>query len=274
MIYYKYHFSVNPVEPFSSLLQAQLGNMLFESFVDTPDGFDAYIAEKDMPLKVENIRLEGFPKVEVSYTKEKVEDQNWNEEWEKNFDPISIGDCHIRATFHPESTGFKHEIVIDPKMSFGTGHHQTTTMMVQFILEMDLKEKSILDMGAGTAVLAILSKMKGAGRTLAIDIDEWAYENAKENVHLNGYNDIAVEIGGAELLGTQSFDVILANINRNILLNDIKYYTRVLNKGGEILFSGFYQEDIPYIQQECEKNNLTFLEKKNINNWAALKFKS
>lgn len=273
MTYYKFQFTVSPLEPFGALLQAQLGEMLFETFVDTPDGFEAYIAEKDWDESITSIALEGFPDVAVSYTKALVKDQNWNEEWEKNFNPITIGDCHIRATFHPSLPDFKYEIVINPKMSFGTGHHQTTTMMLQLIQELEVKEQDVLDMGAGTAVLAILAKMKGSAKTTAIDIDEWAYENAVENVALNGFEDIVVKQGGAECLGSEKYNHIFANINRNILLADIQNYVKVLHPGGRLLLSGFYREDIPLIQAECEKYGLAFETKKNIDNWVAVQFK-
>jgi ribosomal protein L11 methyltransferase len=275
MIYYKCDFRINPILPFRDILIAQLGDLGFESFVETETGFDAYVA-KDLWNDDWNLSsVGGFDEVAVEYSKTLIEDQNWNEEWEKNFDPILIGkECYIRATFHKPEPSFPYEIVIEPKMSFGTGHHQTTTMMVQLALEMDFKGKQVLDMGAGTAVLAILAGMKGAEPITAIDIDEWAFENAKENVEMNGFGNIKVEMGGAELLGSEHFDVIFANINRNILLEDIPSYVKVLKSNGSLLFSGFYKEDIPLIEEKCKSCGLILEKSKNIDNWVALQFKT
>ncbi|MCT4622602.1 MAG: 50S ribosomal protein L11 methyltransferase [Schleiferiaceae bacterium] len=275
MNYFKLSFSLDPIEPFRDILIAQLGDLQFESFVETETGFDAYIAQ-DLWSDDWNLNeVDRFPDVQVSYSKELVQDQNWNEEWEKNFDPILIGDeCYIRATFHEAMPQFPYEIVITPKMSFGTGHHQTTTMMVQLALEMGFDAKDVLDMGAGTAVLAILAGMKGAKDITAIDIDEWAFENAKENVAMNGYEKIKVFLGGAEVLGNENYDIIFANINRNILLEDIPAYTQVLNTRGKLLLSGFYQEDIPLIQDKCASVGLKLEKSKNIDNWAALQFEN
>lgn len=275
MTYYKCDFRIAPILPFRDILIAQLGDLGFESFVETETGFDAYVA-KDLWSDDWNLNaVEGFDEVKVEFSKVLIEDQNWNAEWEKNFDPILIGeDCYIRATFHEPQPSFPFEIVIEPKMSFGTGHHQTTTMMVQLTLEMDFKGKQVLDMGAGTAVLAILAGMKGAKPITAIDIDEWAYLNAKENVSMNGFGDIRVEMGGAELLGTEQFDVIFANINRNILLEDIPSYAKVLNENGNLLLSGFYKEDVSLIEEKCKSCGLLFEKSKNIDNWVALQFKT
>ena len=275
MTYYKCDFRINPILPFRDILIAQLGDLGFESFVETETGFDAYVA-KDLWSDDWNLNsVDGFAEVAVEYSKTLIEDQNWNEEWEKNFDPILIGkECYIRATFHEPEPSFPYEIVIEPKMSFGTGHHQTTTMMVQLALEMDFKGKQVLDMGAGTAVLAILAGMKGAEPITAIDIDEWAFENAKENVEMNGFGNIKVEMGGAELLGSEQFDVIFANINRNILLEDIPSYVKVLKSNGSLLLSGFYKEDIPLIEEKCKSCGLIFEKSKNIDNWVALQFKT
>jgi ribosomal protein L11 methyltransferase len=275
MNYYKCDFRINPILPFRDILIAQLGDLGFESFVESETGFDAYVAKHLWSDNWNLNSVEGFDQVKVEYSKILIEDKNWNEEWEKNFDPILIGkECYIRATFHKPEPNFPFEIVIEPKMSFGTGHHQTTTMMVQLGLELGFEGKQVLDMGAGTAVLAILAGMKGAEPITAIDIDEWAFENAKENVAMNGYENIKVEMGGAELLGPENYDVIFANINRNILLADIPAYVKVLKADGRLLLSGFYKEDIPLIEEKCKACGLIFEKSKNIDNWAALQFKT
>lgn len=178
-----------------------------------------------------------------------IADQNWNAEWEKNFEPILVDDkCAVRAPFHNPVTGFAMEIVIEPKMSFGTGHHATTWLMMRALFDLDLKGKKLLDMGSGTGVLAILAEKLGAASCDAIDIDEWAYENALENMQRNGCRRVHCALGGADLLGEKKYDVILANINRNILTRDAAHYLNVLNNGGLILLSGFYTHDVPLVQ--------------------------
>ena len=260
----------------NSILSASIAGIGFESFVETELGTTAYIAADSFDEQVIKEILENFPvEASVTYTHELVEGKDWNEEWEKNyFKPLVIDNrCIIQSTFHNEPAIYEYNIVIDPKMAFGTGHHQTTELIIRELLNKDLTGKSVLDMGCGTAILAILASMRGADPILAIDIDQWAYDNAIENLQLNNRNNIEVKIGGAELLGNQTFDIILANINRNILLNDISVYTSVLNKNGELYMSGFYVEDIPAIQQECEKNGLEFCYNTENNNWTAVKFK-
>lgn len=275
MIYYKCDFKVEPVVPYRDILIAQLGDLGFESFVETEMGFDAYVAKSIWDDSWDLETIDGFEDVKVSHSRELIEDQNWNETWEKNFDPIVIGEaCYIRAPFHKEDSSFPYEIIIEPKMSFGTGHHQTTTMMVQLALELEFDGKDVLDMGAGTAVLAILAGMKHANEIEAIDIDEWAYANAIENVSINGFEQIIVKQGGAELLGDRSFDIIFANINRNILLEDIPAYCQVLKPNGYLLLSGFYREDIPLIEEKCNSCGLILEKTKNIDNWVALQFKT
>ncbi|MCL4152991.1 UNVERIFIED_CONTAM: hypothetical protein GTU68_028847, partial [Idotea baltica] len=207
-----------------------------------------------------------------SYTREEIEQVNWNSEWEKNFTPIEVDELvSIRAPFHP-NPNLKYDIVIEPKMSFGTGHHETTHMMVQHLLKMDLTNKKVLDMGCGTGILAILAEMKGATPLDAIDIDNWCYLNSIENVERNNCKHISVYEGDASLLINKKYDVIIANINRNILLNDIKIYADCLNAGGVLLLSGFYQEDIPIIDAEVSKFNMKLEEFIERNNWVALKY--
>lgn len=276
MQYIEVEFGCEPnTEVITDILSAQLGEIGFESFVVTPTGLHAYIPQSLLSEEKVDELLSNFPvEAAIGYTWKAMEDKNWNEEWEKNyFQPVVIDDllC-IHSSFHKVEGEFNYRILIDPKMSFGTGHHQTTELMMRALLRMDVQGKSLLDMGCGTAVLAILASMRGASPITAIDIDEWAFHNSVENVRLNGVDNIHLLEGGAELLGTETFDVILANINRNILLQDMAKYTSVLNKGGQLVMSGFYKEDIAAIRAEAERNGLTFVSFAEINQWVVVIF--
>ena len=272
-IYIGYQFNVEPIVPGVEILIAELGFSGFESFVETENGLTAYIQKKEWHDGILNdIQILSSNEFEISYTFEQIEETNWNAEWEKNFNPIIIDNqCSVRAPFH-EKPNTEFDIVIEPKMSFGTGHHETTHMMIQHILKNDLKNKSVLDMGCGTGVLAILAEMNGAKPIDAIDYDNWCYLNSLENVERNNCNNITVIEGDSQMLGGKSYDVILANINRNILLNDMETYVASLNKKGVLFLSGFYNDDVPIIKAECEKFKLKFEEKLEINNWVSLKF--
>ena len=271
--YLEFNFKIEPLQPASEILVAELGYLGFESFVEEEDGITAYIPaeeyEDDLLAGVHILQSEDF---EITYSKGEIEQVNWNEEWEKNFSPIMVDDvCSVRAPFHPEPD-VEYDIVIEPKMSFGTGHHGTTHMMIQHILKNDWNDKAVLDMGCGTGVLAILASLKGAKFVDAIDIDNWCYQNTLENVGRNDCDNINVEEGGAELLQDRKYDMILANINRNILLRDLPIYVECLNKGGDLFLSGFYEEDIPIIKEACIKLGLTYIEYFERSNWVALKF--
>lgn len=272
-IYLAYHFSVEPKELGSEILIAELGEKPFESFMETENGFSAFI-QKDLCTKniLDDIYLLHSPEFTISHTIEEIEQINWNEEWEKNFEPIDVGGkCHVRAPFHPK-TNAEFDIVIEPKMSFGTGHHETTHMMIQHLLETDVANMKTLDMGCGTAILAILAEMKGAKPIDAIDIDNWCYLNSIENAERNNCHEISVYEGDASLLKNKKYDLIIANINRNILLNDMHHYVDCLNKNGILLLSGFYNEDIPFIDESCTEKGLTFVKKFERNNWVSLKY--
>ena len=267
-------FTIQPKSEIAAdLLSGLLADVGFESFVTTDEGLDAYI-QSDL-FSESHIReiIAQFPiDVKIDYSLTDIKEKNWNEEWEKNyFQPIVIDDkCIIQNSFHQTEGSYEYRIFIDPKMAFGTGHHQTTGLILHEILSMDLTDKSVLDMGAGTAVLAILASMRGANPVLAIDIDEWAYNNALENIKLNQTPSIRVLKGGAEVLGDESFDVVFANINRNILLQDIPAYTKVLNSAGILIMSGFYKEDIPAIREKCEENELTYVGFREQDNWVSV----
>ena len=272
-IYLGYHFTIKPLELGSEILIAELGEKAFESFIETETGISAFV-QKDLWNEdiLEDIQILSNPEFEISYTFEEIEQVNWNEEWEKNFEPIDVdGKCHVRAPFH-EKTNAEFDIVIEPKMSFGTGHHETTHMMIQHLLETDLVGKKTLDMGCGTAILAILAEMKGAQPIDAIDIDNWCYLNSIENAERNNCKHISVYEGEASLLVGKKYDVIIANINRNILLNDMQQYVDCLNENGILFLSGFYKEDIPVISESCTSKGLTYVKQFERNNWVALKF--
>ena len=272
-IYLGFHFKVEPKELGSEILVAELGELPFESFIESDFGVVAYIQKQFWTENIlEDLHILNSPEFVVSYTIEEIEQVNWNEEWEKNFEAIEVdGICHVRAPFHPK-TDAKYDIVIEPKMSFGTGHHETTHMMIQHLLETDVAGKKTLDMGCGTAILAILAEMKGAQPIDAIDIDNWCYLNSIENVERNNCSQITVYEGEAALLKDKQYDVIIANINRNILLNDMQSYVDCLNKNGILLLSGFYNEDIPFIDASCTEKGLTYVKKFERNNWVSLKY--
>ena len=273
-LYIAYHFDVSPPVPGNEIIVAELGVVGFESLVETSEGLSAYIQKKDHYSSIlENLQILENDEFSITYRIEEIEQVNWNAQWEANFKPITVdGICCIRAPFH-DTAGHEFDIVIEPKMSFGTGHHETTHMMIQFMLETDLKNKSVLDMGCGTAVLAILAEKKGSSSVEAIDIDEWCYQNSLENIRRNSCQNICVLKGDASLLKAQAFDVIIANINRNILLNDIPVYATCLNANGFLFLSGFYKQDIPKIQAVCKHCNLSFEAQIFRNDWVALKFK-
>jgi ribosomal protein L11 methyltransferase len=272
-VYIGYYFKVQPLQPATEILIAELGYAGFESFVETQEGVTAYIQKEEWNDAILNeIQILKSNEFEISFTFEDIEQVNWNAEWEKNFNPIIVDNlCTVRAPFHDiPKTQF--DIIIEPKMSFGTGHHETTHMMIQHILKNDFTGKTVLDMGCGTGVLAILAEMKGATSLDAIDIDNWCYLNSLENVDRNGRKNITVLEGDASLLSGKKYDVIIANINRNILLQDLETYVECLNANGNLFLSGFYNSDMSIIREKCKSLNMHFIEKFEKNEWVALKF--
>lgn len=271
--YIGYTFLIKPVEPGAEILIAQLGMVGFESFVENEHGVTAYIQENDWFENIlDNIQILNSKEFEISYVKETIEQTNWNSEWEKNFNPIQVDNLvSIRAPFH-ENPNLDYDIIIEPKMSFGTGHHETTHMMIQQLLAMDLNNKKVLDMGCGTGILAIFAEMKGASQIDAIDIDNWCYENSIENVSRNNCKNISVFEGDATLLKNQKYDIIIANINRNILLKDMEAYINCLDNNGAILLSGFYKEDVQVIDNAVKQYNLTLDKIIERNNWVSLTY--
>ena len=271
--YLGYHFTVEPKELGCEILVAELGQKAFESFIETDFGLSAFVQKALWDETIlEDIYILTSDEFKISYTVEEIEQVNWNEEWEKNFEPIEVdGKCHVRAPFHPKTTA-PFDIVIEPKMSFGTGHHETTHMMIQHLLETEVANKKTLDMGCGTAILAILAEMKGAKPIDAIDIDEWCYLNSIENAARNNCHEISVYEGDASLLEGRKYDLIIANINRNILLNDLAIYVSCLNEKGLLFLSGFYREDIPAIDACCVELGLKLEKTLERNNWVSLKY--
>lgn len=278
--YISYTFTVYPKEPATEILIAELGFTGFESFVETEDGVIAYIQKEEHNTSILNdIAILNNTDFNINYTIEEIAQVNWNEEWEKNFNPILIDNTvYIRAPFHDKIEGIPYEIIIEPKMSFGTGHHETTHMMVKHLLtlakENKIQGKYVLDMGCGTGVLAILAEQLGATKLDAIDIDNWCYLNSLENIERNNAKNIHVFEGDASLLLNKKYDIIIANINRNILLNDMKTYLNVLNEDGILLLSGFYQDDIPIIDKEASKSGLKLHSIEEMNKWVALRYEN
>jgi ribosomal protein L11 methyltransferase len=267
-------FILNPVQPAQDILIAELAELGFDSFEETPQGLKAYI-ETDQwnDQMLSSLAARNIPNQQLSWDSAALEDKNWNAEWESNFSPILVEDrCQIRASFHAPMPELDYDILINPQMSFGTGHHETTHMMVAEMLAIDFAHKSVLDMGCGTGVLAILAEKRKASQGLAIDIDEWSYHNTLENIALNQCASVEVRLGDRQAIGKDTFDIILANINRNILIDDMTVYSNALLEGGEILFSGFYLEDRPIITEAAEKNGLKFSGERARNGWAMLRF--
>jgi ribosomal protein L11 methyltransferase len=257
------------------LLIAELAEIGFDTFEDTEEGFAGYIPSANLDTQaLETLLLAEASEFNVDYQINDVKEENWNALWESNFNPIVVDDaCYVRATFHDAKPEYTYEIVIDPKMSFGTGHHQTTSMMLSYILENNFQNKKVLDMGCGTGILAILVAKKGAKRILAVDYDNICVDSVKENSELNGIINIEPKLGSKEVIVGDKFDTILANINRNILLDQMSTYANNLDSKGELYISGFYEEeDLPFLKKCCEELSFTFVSNKVLDKWCAAKF--
>lgn len=277
MKYLEIKLNIEPAEPWKEVYTSLMADAGCDSFMDgdTENELLCYIPEKDYQEDVFKDMLENpeFPEVKISYTVAPMEDKDWNAAWEANYEPVMIdGKCYIRAPFHPSRQDAEYEIVIEPKMSFGTAHHATTAQMVSYLLETDVRGKAVLDMGAGTGVLAILATMKGASPVTAIDNDEWAYRNGIENAQHNHCDQLKVLLGDASLLGDEHYDIILANINRNILLQDIPQYVKCMNDNALLYLSGFYEEDLPALRYCCAQNGMRYLDHKVKDKWVAARF--
>lgn len=279
MQYNKVTFTLSALEPWRDMLIYTLGDEgPYDSFEETPEGMNAFVPAHlfdSVFLQQAVDELRGMDaSLIVEYQVENMADINYNEIWEREHQPVLVGDfCWVRAPYHPRRDEVPYEIVIDPKMSFGSAHHPTTYLMLTYLYQCDIEGKRLLDMGCGTAILAIFAALRGAADVVAVDVDEWAFHNAVENVKSNGVK-VAVRLGDAAVLAEEKpFDVILANINRNILLNDMAAYRRVLNPGGTLLLSGFFSEDIPVLVAAAESFGMTLVSQRIRDNWTALELR-
>lgn len=283
MKYIEVSFTMDDTGMFRDMLVSELAEGPYESFVDTKEGVKAYVPADQFDRHFLEVTVETFP-LPLKYTVAEMEDRDWNAEWEKGHEAVLVKadngtSIWVRAPFHPHRTDVDYELVIEPKMSFGTAHHPTTYMMLSYVAELEMVGKRVLDMGCGTAVLGILAKLRGAEYVMGIDVDEWAYRNGLENAASNGV-ELDLRLGDAGLLGVaggtpalQPFDVIIANINRNILLRDMEAYARVLRGGGVLLLSGFYEADEGALIARANELGMTFEQKKNRDGWSALELR-
>lgn len=283
MKYIEVSFTMDDTGMFRDMLVSELAEGPYESFVDTKEGVKAYVPEDQFDRHFLEVTVQTFP-LPLKYEVAEMEDRDWNAEWEKGHEAVLVradngASIWVRAPFHPHRNDVDYELVIEPKMSFGTAHHPTTYMMLSYVAELDMVGKRVLDMGCGTAVLGILAKLRGADYVMGIDVDEWAYRNGLENAASNGV-ELDLRLGDAGLLGVaggtpavQPFDIIIANINRNILLRDMEAYARVLKGGGVLLLSGFYEADEGALIARANELGMTFEQKKNREGWSAIQLR-
>ncbi len=265
---------VEPKEQGCDILIAKLSELGFESFVESDNGFLSYIQEEQYDKILVKLVFSDYGDLfKISYTSKSIPQQNWNKEWESNFQPIDVdGKCYIRAPFHEAKINYEYDVIIEPKMSFGTGHHDTTQLMIQKLMRLDVKNKSLLDMGCGTGVLAIVASMMSADPITAIDIDEWSYENSIENLQKNTINNVVVHKGNVQILAGRLFHTILANINKNVLLADMPVYVQALEKKGNLVLSGFFETDVNELAGKAITLGLKLEEKVVSNQWTMLHF--
>lgn len=276
MTYKEFTFTLSSGEDFQKdLLINALSEIGFNTFEDFDQSFKGYIPSSYFDQKKLDSLADRFKEISLfTYVVNTIPHQNWNELWESNFEPLQVSKrCYIRATFHEPHPEYEFEIVIDPKMAFGTGHHQTTALMIEFMIEENLHGRKVLDMGCGTGILGIIASKMEAKEVIAIDYDEICYESTKENASLNGVRNIKSLCGSREVIPAQKFNIILANINRNILLNQLEHYSKVSEAGGILFLSGFYEEsDLAIIRQKAETSGFRYLQHKTLNDWVAVKF--
>lgn len=278
MTYKKTTIQIFPVDDNArEILIAQLSVLGYESFMETEEGLEGFIqSDLFQPLKQEILPFLGSSTYNFEITTEDLEEKNWNEQWEKNyFKPILIGDqCLVRSPFHEVSPHTRYEILIEPKMAFGTGYHETTKLMTEHLLELNIEGQDVMDMGCGTGILGILASMRGASRVTGIDTDQWAVNNALENLSLNNITNMEIILGNASSIDSMgSFDLFLANINRNILLEDMPLYNHSVKVNGTIILSGFYSEDLGKIDVQAKSLGWTQILTKEQNNWIAVSYR-
>lgn len=274
MNYIHCHFTLSEPIPWGEILITYLAEIEFESFEQIENRVEAYI-QKPLFDEEKVKQVVSTIQTEVNFQFNEIEDENWNAQWESSFSPIYIDkNCIIRAPFHAKEEGFKQEIIINPQMSFGTGHHQTTYLIMSEMFGIDFENKVVLDMGSGTGILAILAERLGCKEAVAIDIDEWAYKNTIDNLELNDCKKIRVQEGGAELLTElEKYDIVLANINRNILTNDMHKYVASMKTNATIYMSGFYTSDVDILTETANKNGLEYINQQEREGWAMVQFK-
>ncbi|MFN8334907.1 MAG: 50S ribosomal protein L11 methyltransferase [Cyclobacteriaceae bacterium] len=261
---------------FSEILQAEISEAGFDTFMEIENGFEAYAEQENFDKNIlHEIQQRYSAFTPLTFYQDKIEKKNWNEEWERNYEPVIVDDrVIIRAGFHQPAKSYHHDIIITPKMSFGTGHHQTTHLMVKTQLEMDHTNKVVMDAGCGTAVLAIMASKLGAKKIEAFDIDEWSVINGKENAEVNNCGNINIRQGKiSDLTFEDDFDIILANINKNILLQEIHQYAAYLKPGGLLLLSGFYEQDIPDLLKSANQYAFTQVKSHEREKWVSLLLK-
>jgi ribosomal protein L11 methyltransferase len=272
MEYIEIDIRLKLVNPYAEIFIARLNEIKYESFSTDAGGLKAYIRfdlfNKEKLTEIVN-DISSFTKIDLSINA--IKKENWNADWENNYSPVHINkDCVIRAHFHDRFPNIEHEIIITPKMSFGTGHHETTFLVMNQIFELNLEGKQVLDIGSGTGVLSILASKLGAKKIVGIDIDKWAYENAIENSKLNNISNIQFIEGTAESIGKKMYDVVLANINRNIILADIQKYTRAMRPKSDMILSGFLKQDVKIILNKIKQLKFNLVASKNKNKWQML----
>lgn len=276
MVYNEVFVEIDSKEEFhKDLLINELSEIGFDTFEDFQNGFKAYIPLSNFNQEALEQLKESFKEMfSFTFESQSIPHQNWNVLWESNFEPLQVANrCYIRATFHEPQSHFEYEIVIDPKMAFGTGHHQTTALMMEFMLDENFSGQKVLDMGCGTGILAILASKMGAKELLAIDFDDICYESTLENSALNNIHNIKALCGSKEVIPNEKFDTILANINRNILLDQLETYSNVSHEGTMLFLSGFYENvDLEIIKQKCRSLGFQFIEYKVLNDWVSAKF--
>jgi len=268
-----HRLTINNTSDFTEILMAELSELDYEAFEELEEGLLAYVPSELYNEEAIDELQERYAEFPFTYEVEVVEQQNWNALWESNYEPVVVADsCLIKSSFHQIDKQYPYEILINPKMSFGTGHHETTTLMIEHILELDVVGKEVLDAGCGTGILAILAYKRGAGKVQGFDIEEWAVTNAQENIALNDCPSIEIWQGTIEsTLPTAQYDLLIINIQRNVLLAEMSLYAQHLRKGGTILLSGFYEQDVEDLCACAAEFGLTYLGKKTKNNWVAMR---